>query len=83
MKYKRLNRTKRVELVARRAAFRGGTTAPRRLYGCFPVVVSRWKAVPVGATFVVRPGERVPLDGEVFKGIGDVNQAAITGEASL
>ena len=39
------------------------------------------EAVPVGATFVVRPGERIPLDGEVSKGISDVNQAPITGES--
>lgn len=39
------------------------------------------EAVPVGATFVVRPGERIPLDGEVTKGISDVNQAPITGES--
>lgn len=38
-------------------------------------------AVLVGATFVVRPGERIPLDGEVVRGISDINQAPITGES--
>lgn len=37
--------------------------------------------VPVGALFAVRPGERIPLDGEVTRGISDVNQAPITGES--
>ena len=37
--------------------------------------------VPVGATFQVRPGERIPLDGEVTRGASDVNQAPITGES--
>lgn len=37
--------------------------------------------VAVGATFVVNPGERVPLDGEVLEGSSHVNQAPITGES--
>jgi len=37
--------------------------------------------VPVGATFVVKPGERIPLDGEVLEGSSHVNQAPITGES--
>lgn len=37
--------------------------------------------VPVGAHFLVRPGDRVPLDGIVLKGSSDVNQAPITGES--
>ncbi len=37
--------------------------------------------VPLGATVVVRPGERVPLDGVVTKGSTSINQAPITGES--
>lgn len=37
--------------------------------------------VPVGATVVVRPGEKIPLDGRVRTGTGGVNQAPITGES--
>jgi len=37
--------------------------------------------VEVGAHFVVRPGERIPLDGRVAKGVSEVNQAPITGES--
>jgi Zn2+/Cd2+-exporting ATPase len=36
--------------------------------------------VAVGATVRVRPGERIPCDGEVVTGTSDVNQAMITGE---
>ena len=37
--------------------------------------------VEVGELFIVRPGEKVPLDGQVISGTSDVNQAAITGES--
>ena len=37
--------------------------------------------VDVNETVVVRPGERIPLDGEVAKGVSSVNQASITGES--
>jgi Cd2+/Zn2+-exporting ATPase len=37
--------------------------------------------VSVGSTFVVRPGERLPLDGTVTAGSSGVNQAPITGES--
>lgn len=44
-------------------------------------------AVPVedvlpGEVFVVRPGDRIPMDGEVIEGASGVNQATITGESS-
>lgn len=39
------------------------------------------KGVAVGAVIVVRPGERIPLDGKVTKGTSHVNQAPITGES--
>ncbi len=37
--------------------------------------------VIVGAHFLVRPGERIPLDGRVVRGESEVNQAPITGES--
>lgn len=37
--------------------------------------------VSVSSRFVVRPGERVPLDGEVLAGTSEVNQAPVTGES--
>ncbi|MBI1771500.1 MAG: heavy metal translocating P-type ATPase, partial [Burkholderiales bacterium] len=39
------------------------------------------KAIAIGATVRVAPGERIPLDGELSKGQSSVNQAAITGES--
>ncbi len=39
------------------------------------------EAVPVGSIFIVRPGERVPLDGVVALGGSAINQAPITGES--
>ena len=40
-------------------------------------------AVAVGARFIVRGGDRIPLDGEVVDGAGAVDQAPITGESAL
>jgi Cd2+/Zn2+-exporting ATPase len=37
--------------------------------------------VAVGAVFVVRPGDRIPLDGVVASGEGTVDQASLTGES--
>ncbi|MEZ5398714.1 MAG: heavy metal translocating P-type ATPase [Bryobacteraceae bacterium] len=39
------------------------------------------ESVPVGALFLVKPGERIALDGEVVSGNSHVNQAPITGES--
>ena len=39
------------------------------------------KQVQVGETVIVRPGEKIPVDGEVSGGQATVNQAAITGES--
>ncbi|MEO4044937.1 heavy metal translocating P-type ATPase [Hoeflea sp.] len=39
--------------------------------------------VVVGDRFVVRGGDRIPLDGEVTEGAGAVDQAPITGESAL
>ena len=37
--------------------------------------------VEVGATLAVRPGEQIPVDGEVTSGITTVDQSALTGES--
>ncbi|WP_078059405.1 heavy metal translocating P-type ATPase [Tropicimonas marinistellae] len=39
--------------------------------------------VAINARFVVRGGDRIPLDGEVVDGAGAVDQAPITGESAL
>jgi len=46
----------------------------------------RDRTVPVSEVeldeiFIVRPGDKVPLDGEVVKGMSSINQASITGES--
>ena len=40
-------------------------------------------AVSIDAHFVVRGGDRIPLDGEVVDGAGAVDQSPITGESAL
>ena len=37
--------------------------------------------VAIGEVIVVRPGEKIPLDGRVASGASDVNQAPVTGES--
>ncbi|MBI4486255.1 MAG: cadmium-translocating P-type ATPase [Acidobacteria bacterium] len=37
--------------------------------------------VLIGSVIVVRPGEKIPLDGAVVAGVSSVNQAPITGES--
>ncbi|MBI3004315.1 MAG: cadmium-translocating P-type ATPase [Ignavibacteriales bacterium] len=39
------------------------------------------ESVGVGEVIVLRPGERIPLDGEVVGGFSTVDQSAITGES--
>lgn len=39
------------------------------------------KEVNKGDLFIVRPGEKIPLDGKVLTGTSEVNQAPITGES--
>ena len=39
------------------------------------------ETITVGEEIVVRPGDKVPLDGRVLAGRGDVNEAPITGES--
>jgi Cd2+/Zn2+-exporting ATPase len=38
--------------------------------------------VELGETFVIRPGDKVPLDGKVLSGLSAVNQSPITGESA-
>ena len=38
--------------------------------------------VPAGAVVLVRPGERIPLDGVITEGATSINQAPITGESA-
>ena len=37
--------------------------------------------VTVGSLFLVKPGDRIPLDGQIVRGATEVNQAPITGES--
>jgi len=37
--------------------------------------------IEVGETVVIRPGERIPLDGQVIAGLSSVDEAPITGES--
>jgi Cd2+/Zn2+-exporting ATPase len=39
------------------------------------------QSVAIGTTVIVRPGEKIPLDGRIIKGETTVNQAPITGES--
>lgn len=41
----------------------------------------RPETVPVGSVVLVRPGERIPLDGRVEEGEGLIDAAALTGES--
>lgn len=45
------------------------------------VVTVEAKDVAVGAVILVRPGERVPLDGQVIEGSSAVDTSALTGES--
>ena len=38
--------------------------------------------VEVGETIIVKPGEKIPLDGVIIEGESTVNQAALTGESA-
>ncbi|GIV76476.1 MAG: copper-translocating P-type ATPase [Litorilinea sp.] len=68
---------------ARRAVRELTALAPRRARvernGALQEVPA--EEVQVGDVVVVRPGEQIPVDGEVIDGQATVNQATITGEA--
>jgi len=40
------------------------------------------ETVAVGEAIIVRPGEKIPLDGVVFDGFSDLNTVALTGESA-
>ncbi len=56
-------------------------TRARVLSCCGDVQEMAPERVEVGARVLVKPGERIPLDGEVLAGRSGVNQAPITGES--
>jgi Cd2+/Zn2+-exporting ATPase len=56
-------------------------TARRRAKTNAAVQICPVQDVQLGETVVVRPGERIPLDGRVLEGCSAVNQAPITGES--
>ncbi|MET1118641.1 heavy metal translocating P-type ATPase [Priestia megaterium] len=37
--------------------------------------------ISIGTTIVIKPGDRIPLDGEIINGESSINQAPITGES--
>jgi|TARA_R110002126_G_scaffold286752_1_gene438896 Cd2+/Zn2+-exporting ATPase len=39
------------------------------------------EAIDVGSILIIRPGEKIPLDGKISRGKSHVNQAPITGES--
>jgi Cd2+/Zn2+-exporting ATPase len=39
------------------------------------------ESLAVGATILVRPGDRIPADGSVVEGTGEVDEAPVTGES--
>ncbi|MCD7782186.1 MAG: cadmium-translocating P-type ATPase [Methanosphaera sp.] len=44
-------------------------------------VVKSVDDVAIGETVIVKPGDKIPLDGKIVKGISSINQASITGES--
>jgi Zn2+/Cd2+-exporting ATPase len=69
---------------ARRAISALLDLSPPTVRALFPTGEEREIAAaqaPVGTRFIVRPGERIALDGRVVVGVSGVNQAPITGES--
>ncbi|MDR7512205.1 MAG: heavy metal translocating P-type ATPase, partial [Armatimonadota bacterium] len=76
LEYYAMARTRRA--IEALMALRPERALARRAAGEVTVAV---EDVAVGETIVVRPGERIPLDGRVTAGVSDVDQAPITGES--
>lgn len=51
--------------------------------GSFRTQQVKVNALQIGDRLLVKPGERIPMDGEIISGASSVNQAPITGESSL
>src|SRR5690606_23846563 len=45
--------------------------------------VTATRYVPIDARILIRPGDRVPLDGTIMEGESSLNEAPITGESML
>jgi Zn2+/Cd2+-exporting ATPase len=58
----------------------GYTGGPCPVCGTHQTIVPI-EAVHVGETVLVRPGERIPVDGTILNGASSVNQAPVTGES--
>ncbi len=79
------------ELLENRA-LRQSRQSVQSLLGIRPDYANLWTAdglmrvspadVPVGSRILIRPGERVPLDGTVLEGRSSLDTAAITGESA-
>jgi len=39
------------------------------------------ETLAIGATILVRPGDRVPADGDILEGAGEIDEAPVTGES--
>lgn len=73
------------------ASVQGASRALEHLANLVPAIAHRLVAgdvedVPVerlqtGDTIIVRPGEQIPIDGEVIEGASSVNEAFLTGES--
>jgi Cd2+/Zn2+-exporting ATPase len=45
------------------------------------IIKKQVEEISVGDTIIVKPGDKIPLDGEIIQGKSSVNQAPITGES--
>ena len=45
------------------------------------IIVTNPANVAIGETILVKPGEKIPLDGEIIEGNSSLNTVALTGES--